>query len=224
MATHGKSFAAGKKYQTSICEKINKLQLNGVKCIPIEVEGAKAGADINLISHSNVGIETKNNGAFEGGAVKMIYNDIEKRLTIKEPNIHQTILGNTKIYDGMNLPWYEGKKTAEDWNKVKAIFEKDIYIQASNTAISEYYQNNGVTYIQIENKGMYHTGKDPLMLNVPYFSCEIKLRIRSTKHKKNGICTDVTAALQYNRRQLVKSPFGLDDNSILPAPMQRVVE
>ena len=80
-----------------------------------------------------------------------------------------------------------------------------------------------MAYIQIENKGLYHTGEDPLNLGVPYFSCEeTNLRIRSTKHKKNGICTDVTAALQYNKRRLVKSLFSLD--GILPPSMKKVVE
>ena len=217
-----KSFASGKKYQTKICEIINNLQINDIPVNAIEVEGAKAGADISLISHSNIGIETKNKGAFEGGCKKMTYNQINKRLEIADESIHNTIIGNNIIYDGLNLPWYEGKKSIEEWNEVKSIFSKDIYLSASDNAISEYYRKSGVVYIQIENKGLYHTGEDPLSIGVPYFICEIKLRIRSTKHKKNGICTDVTAALQYDKRKIAKSPFSLD--GILPPSIKKVVE
>jgi hypothetical protein len=217
-----KSFASGKKYQTKICEIINNLQINDMPVNAIEVEGAKAGADISLISHSNIGIETKNKGAFEGGCKKMIYNQINKRLEIADESIHNTIIGNNIIYDGLNLPWYEGKKSIEEWNEVKSIFSKDIYLSANDNAISEYYRKSGVVYIQIENKGLYHTGEDPLNIGVPYFICEIKLRIRSTKHKKNGICTDVTAALQYDKRKIANSPFSLD--GILPPSMKKVVE
>ena len=217
-----KSFASGKKYQTKICEIINNLKINDIPINAIEVEGAKAGADISLISHLKIGIETKNKGAFEGGCKKMTYNQINKRLEIADKSIHNTIIGNNIIYDGLNLPWYEGKKSIEEWNKVKSIFSKDIYLSANDNAISEYYRKSGVAYIQIENKGLYHTGEDPLNIGVPYFVCEIKLRIRSTKHKKNGICTDITAALQYNKRKIAKSLFSLD--GILPPSMKKVVE
>jgi hypothetical protein len=216
-----KAFASGKKYQTNICGILNNLEINGIKCNAIEVEGAKAGADISLISHANIGIETKNKGAFEGGCKKMTYNKIHKRLEIVDKSIHKSILGDSIIYDGMNLPWYEGNKNMEEWSKVKSVFSKDIYLSANNNSISEYYRDSGVAYIQIENKGLYHTGEDPLNIGVPYFSCEIKLRIRSTKHKKNGISTDVTAALQYNKKNIVKSPFSLD--GILPPSMKKEV-
>lgn len=218
-----KSFAAGKTYQTHICEKLNRLQLGGIRCNAVEVDGAKAGADISLISHLNVGIETKNKGAFEGGCKKMTYNTETRRLEIVENSIHKIILGDAIIYEGRNLPWYEGKKSLEDWQQVKALFSKDIYLAATNDAISDYYRTSGVAYIQIENKGLYHTGADPLKLEVPYFSCEIKLRIRSTKHKKKGISSDVTAALQYNKRLLIKSPFSLDDNGQLPPNMNYAI-
>ena len=138
-----KSFASGKKYQTKICEIINNLQINDIPVNAIEVEGAKAGADISLISHSNIGIETKNKGAFEGGCKKMTYNQINKRLEIADESIHNTIIGNNIIYDGLNLPWYEGKKSIEEWNEVKSIFSKDIYLSASDNAISEYYRKSG---------------------------------------------------------------------------------
>lgn len=214
------SFASGKKYQTNTCNFLNSVQIDGVKCEAIEVEGAKAGPDIRLISHSDIGLETKKNKAFEGGCKKVYWNGEKQKLEIMEDSVHKTILGDHVIYDGLNLPWYEGKKSLEDWTRVKQVFSQDIYLPANNTAISDYYQKSGVSYIQIENTGLYHTGVDPLQFGVPYFSCAIQLRIRSTKHMKNGISTDITAALQYNKKQIVKSPYSLD--GILPPSMKKL--
>lgn len=218
-------FISGKKYQTSICEILNTLEdKDGVKYRAIEVEGAKAGADITLVSHSNIGLETKDEGAFEGGCVKMTYNNNNKRLEFpQEAGLHASILGDNIIYEGMNLPWYEGKKTIEDWKAVENVFNKDVYFPASDNAVSEYYRKSGVSYIQIEKKGLYHTSIDNLHLDVPYFNCpETQLRIRSTKHKrKDGICTDITAALQYNKRKLIKSPYSLDPDGVLPPTMKK---
>jgi hypothetical protein len=218
-------FASGKQYQTHICETINNTEINGIQCAAKEVDGAKAGADINLTSHSNIGIETKKAGAFEGGCIKMTYNAVDKRMEITKKGIHQSILGATVLYNGQNLPWYEGKKTLDDWKKMNAVFEKDVYIDASDNAVSEYYQKGGVNYIQIEKKGLYHTGNDPLTLGVPYFSCpETRLRIRGSKHKNaQGIYTDIYADLNYNHKKLVASPFSLDenDNGILPPAIKK---
>ena len=87
-------------------------------------------------------------------------------------------------------------------------FKKDIYIDGLPSDISEYYASKGSHYIQIENMGLYH---DILKLGVPYFTCKVKLRIRSTKHIKNGIPTDITAALQFDRKTINKSHISIDN-------------
>jgi len=211
------SFASGKTYQHAIFLTLSKILLTGIKYVAEEVQGAKAGPDILVkLPTGAVGFECKNKGAFEGGGVKMIYNG--SRLVFKEDGVHAAILDDLILYRGLNLPFYEGKKTIEDWNVVKSIFAKDIYIPADNDAISRYYKRIGTYYIQLEGKGLYHTGEDILSLGVPYFSCPISLRVRSTKHKKKGIPTDVTGALQYNKRELIASPYSLD--GVLPFSMK----
>lgn len=200
------------------------LTLDNEPCNAKEVEGAKAGSDIQLTtSRGVVGIECKNKGAFEGGVKKMTYNG--SRLEIAEESIHRRILGDKIVYQGMNLPWYCDKRTAEDWNEVKSIFGKDEYIEADCDAVSNYYADVGTHYIQIEGHGLYHTGSDILGFGVPYFTCPIKLRIRTTKHKnKAGIPTDVTAALQFDKKSLAKSIYSLDDPRKLPPSMTPLVE
>ena len=208
-----KSFHSGQKYQHSIYEKMCKILINNVKYNITEVQGAGSGPDIiinNVNNRLNIGIEVKNKGAFEGASKKLEY--INDSLGIKEDCIHKDILKNIKLYNGHNLPWYEGKKAQKDYNEKKHIFDKDIYIDVEPDMISKYYKNRGTYYIIIENKGLYHTGEDVLKLDVPYFICnDTKLRIRSSKHKKNKIPTDITAALHYNKKNLKKSQYDLDN-------------
>lgn len=220
--SHGKnSFQSGKKYQNKIYVLLSKIQIDGKTYDVKEVDRAKSGPDIT-INHPKgmIGIEIKNKGAFEGGAKKLVYKD--NGYTFAEDSIHKYILGDNILYDKKKLPWDDKKRTLKDWTECKSIFKNDIYIDADKDVISIYYKNVGTYYIQIEGHGLYHTGEDILELGVPYFSCEIKLRIRSTKHMKNNIATDITGALQFNKRTLDKSPYSLDD--VLPSSMVMVEE
>ena len=209
-----KSFLNGKNYQHSIFHRLIDV-MNFVGLVK-EVEGSKSGPDIRFILNNlDIGLECKNKGSFEGGSLKLSF-DKNRLVFVDETSIHSKILGNDTIYDGLNLPWYDGKRNYEDWTEVKAVFEKDIYKKATDDSISEYYKSIGTYYIQIEGKGLYHTGLDILNAGVPFFSCPINLRIRSSKHKKNGIPTDITGALIYNKRNLQKSCYSLDVDGKLP--------
>jgi hypothetical protein len=217
------SFASGKTYQEYICNRLKRILINDKSYSILQVEGAKAGADIVIVhDDTNIGLECKNKGAFEGGAKKLYFNG--KKYLFEENSLHQLLLGDTIIYSNINLPYYEGKKTLEDYNKVKEIFNKDIYIDIDKLAIANYYKSSNVYYIQIQGYGLYHTGNDILKLDVPLFVCsELKMRIRTSKHKtKEGIPTDVTGALQYNKKYLSKSNFDLDN--ILPVSMKLMEE
>lgn len=218
------SFKSGNAYESKIHDIICRIfskPVNNETYVVGKIAGAKAGSDIKITSSNRtIGIEIKNKGGFEGGVKKLEYG--KNRLEIKEDSVHKEILGDICLYEGKNLPWYEGKKSVSAWNEVKSLFKKDIYLQASSDAISRYYKKIGTYYIQIEGYGLYHTGDDILQLGVPEFSCKICLRIRSTKHLKKGIPTDITAGLQYDKRTLPSSPFSLD--GILPLNMKLVEE
>ncbi len=213
------SFKSGNAYEKQIHSILQRAIIHD---IPIDVlstsAGAAAGSDIQIRAEDGtlIGVEVKNKGAFEGGCKKLTYCD--GCFGIITDCIQKDILGDTLLYGGACFPYYEGKRTAADWEAVQEIFKPDIYINAEPDAVSKYYAAQGTYYIQIEGLGLYHTGHDVFELGVPEFSAAVKLRIRCTKHMKNGIPTDITAALQFDRRSIKKSPYSLDGK--LPPVMQ----
>jgi hypothetical protein len=212
------SFKHGNMYEQRICDKLKTLCY---KQLPIDVHstaGSTPEPDIKTTIQVdgvpvNVCFEIKNGGAFEGGCAKFV--PTLGGMKIEKECIHKSILGDAVVYDGHILPWCEGKRTAEDWERVKHIFGRDIYMDAAPDAIAKYYREKGVYYVQIEKLGLYHTGNDILGLGVPMFVCKVAMRSRSSKHKKKGIPTDVTGGLQFERSSLQSSPYDLD--SRLPA-------
>jgi len=214
------SFKNGIRYQHEIARKINNIYLRG-EIYPVEeVDGAEAGSDIRWYTPVGViGIEVKNAGAFEGGSSKMEYDPVQGRLVFpaKSP-LHQHCLGDNRIYGGKNLPHYEGRRTLDD------TFREDIRMPISNTTMCQYYKRKGTHYIAIQGFGIYHTGDDILGLGVPLFECEQTLRIRTSKHKKNGMPTDVVGDINYDKNSLVKSPYNFDADGKLPLCMSMRAE
>ncbi len=201
-------FAKGHAYETKCAEILRNTIICGEKPTVLKTAGSEEGPDIpiDLPSFGRICFEAKDKGAFEGGTKKLIYHD--GALRILDECIHKTILGDTMLFGGKNLPWYEGKRTKEDWEAVQAIF-KDAYIEAASDSIAQYYKLKGAHYIQVEGRGLFHTGSDPLGLDVPFFQCKVEMRIRASKHKKKGIPTDITAGLQFDRKTLPKSQYSL---------------
>jgi hypothetical protein len=199
----------GMAYEAQIS---NRLKLLWCKQQPIHVgqtAGSRGTCDIPIqIGNIKSGIEAKNLGAFEGGSKKL--KPTPAGMQILEDSIHKAIIGNRLLYSGAILPWNENRRSAEDWAAVEHIFKPDIYIEAPRQSIADYYKLKGADYIQVEGFGLYHTGTDVFEFGVPKFECNATLRIRSTKHIKNGIPTDITAGLQFDRKSLVKSPYCLD--------------
>jgi hypothetical protein len=201
-------FSSGKAYQHHIYETLSRATMEHPHKV-IEVDGAKSGPDILLhVKDLCVGWEVKNKGGFEGGSAKMTYRG--DRLLFAEDTIHHQLLGDQLVYEGKNLPYYEGKTDATDYEAVKHIFHKELSKDVPCDTMATYYRNTGVHYIQIEGYGLYHTGHDVLHLEVPFFACEQRLRIRTSKHKKNGVPTDVVGDINYNKKTLSKSPFNID--------------
>lgn len=201
-------------YQDKIYNKLKNKLINGVPIELVQVEKSNSGPDL-VIKYGNekIGVEVKNKKAFEGGSRKMKFDKSKSRLVFDKDTIHASLLNDTCIYEGKNLPYYEGKKSNEDYEKVKAIFSKDEYIVITSNMVSVYYMSTGVYYIQIEGFGLYHTGNDILNLGVPFFECNQCLRIRTSKHKnKRGIPTDVVGDLNYDKKTLTKSTYDIDGN------------
>ena len=223
------SFKNGKAYQSQIALKLNTVIINDLYYKVEEVSGAKSGPDIIIkgTPHGDIGFEIKTRGAFEGGSSKMEYDNSQNRLVFLNSKLHQHYLGNTQIYDGKNLPWYEGKRDIESYINVSNIFNKEIHINLPINTVSEYYKNTRVHYIQVQGYGLYHTGNDILNLDVPHFECEQYLRIRTSKHKVKisnniRIPTDVVGDINYNKKTLIKSNYDLDGK--LPQSIKLVEE
>jgi hypothetical protein len=201
----------GMAYEAQISNTLKRLQYKNQPILVGETAGSKGVCDIPIqVGNIKTGIEAKNLGAFEGGCKKLYSTSGGGGMQILENCIHKSIIGNRLLYDGLILPWYANKRTAEDWAAAEHIFKPDIYIDAPRESIATYYSLKGANYIQVEGFGLYHTGSDVLGLGVPKFECDVKLRIRSSKHIKSGIPTDITAGLQFNRKTLTKSPYCLD--------------
>ena len=199
----------GMAYEAQISNTLKRLQYMNQPILVGQTAGSKGVCDIPIkIGNIKTGIEAKNLGAFEGGC-KKLYPTADG-MQITEDCIHKTIIDNRQLYGGAILPWNAGKRTPADWAEAEHIFKPDIYIDAPRQSIAEYYELKGANYIQVEGFGLYHTGNDVLGMGVPKFECDVKLRIRSTKHIKDRIPTDITAGLQFNRKTLQKSPFCLD--------------
>ncbi len=224
MSRGANSFKKGRMYEIKIAERLNTFIYKSQSPIQVGVTAAAtANPDIPLTISTptetlKINIEAKNKGAFEGGCKKL--DATPHGMKITEDCIQAYILGDRTLYNGCILPWSKGLTTLEDWQKEKNTFEKDVYMEASEDAVATYYAKKGTQYIQIEGKGLYHTGADPLELGVPMFTCKVVLRIRCTKHmRKIGgqrVPTDITAALQFNRKTLPESPYTLDEGGQLP--------
>jgi hypothetical protein len=217
------SFKKGRAYELKVADRLATVAYKGTLIQVGATAAATANPDIPLTipmpdETLKINIEAKNKGAFEGGCKKLI--STPQGMEITEDCIQKFIMGDKTPYNGYILPWTQGLRTFEDWQKVKHIFEKDVYMEAAEDAVAVYYAKKGTHYIQIEGKGLYHTGADPLDLGVPMFKSKVVLRIRCTKHpRKIGgqrVPTDITAALQFNRHTLVASPYTLDEGGLLP--------
>lgn len=132
-------------------------------------------------------------------------------------DIIEAILKNVRVYDVPPPFILNGSMTHHEWMFVKDMYP-DVYISCPNDTIAKAYLAKGVHYIQIEDYGLYHTGKDVCEFGVPIFDCMQRLRVRCKRHglrcKVTGhhIPTSVTAALRPVFKTLERSPISIDKN------------
>jgi hypothetical protein len=201
------SLANGIAYEKKVADAIRRLKYNGNTIIvPEGTAGANSkNNDIMMtIQGREYAVEAKNRGAFEGGGKR--FQVTESGLRIPEDGLHKDLLGDYIPWGGRVPSFLRGNKTLELWNLEKDTF-KDEYLHVAPETICQYYRQKGASYIQIEDKGVYHTGEDCLSLNVPLFSCEIKIRIRCKRHTSGPMPSSVQASFVYNRKTIVPSPY-----------------
>ncbi len=206
------------------CDKETKKALRDT--IP-KTAGAGHGDDVVFSwKGRDIGIEAKNLGTQEGG--QRAFALIEGKLQIPDlPKnaVHRAMLAGYKTdflpYNGQIPSFKRGDLTSETWLREKEKF-KDQYFDCDPKAISDYYRTKGSAYIQVEGKGLYHTGVDPCGFGVPFFECPTRIRIRCKVHH-GKVPTSVTAALNYNKKKLRASPFCLIRGP-LPSCLEKSVQ
>jgi hypothetical protein len=200
------AFLSGHSYELKVCQRLATLAFNGT---PLRVMGTTAGSttgdDIRFeIFDRVIGLECKTKGGFEGGGTKMTL--VDGKLSVKQDGLLKTLFGDYIPYGGRIPSFMVGDRSPQTWQTEKDMFG-DVYIDVPNYSVSDYYRIKGSSYIQVEGKGLYHTGLDILELGVPLFDVQTKLRLRTSKHinRKTGVPTDITLALVFKRNSLRSS-------------------
>ena len=137
--------------------------------------------------------------------------------------IFETIIGAANLFSGKTPTFLEHPVTHSEWTAIKKETPefKDTYIPCGDNTISQLYKAKGCQYIQVDGKGLYHTGEDTCDFGVPYFECPQRVRIRLKVHtrsnKKGHMCLSVMAAAQPTKlKDLKASTYSLDAVAKLP--------
>lgn len=219
------AFKSGMEFEGGLLQTLKRTYdvENGDCLCAFDAVGAGAGEGIDVPFHfrgGSYGLEAKTLNASEGGQRKFtLVNDVLQLPDEERTKIHRALLPeNFVLWEGKVPSFMKGDRSQETWNKEAATF-RDIYVTASPTTIAEFYKKKGTHYIQIEGKGLYHTGTDPCNFGVPLFSCASRLRIRCKRHH-GSVPGTVMAALNYNKNTLPKSPFCLMNGPLPPSLAQ----
>ena len=217
----------------NICKKcdINYKPFNTQK--EEELAGCSTKNDIqcNFIKEKDIGIEIKKSKSPDWMQCCIKYNKTKSweatqngKNTIKCRELFNKLINNINLYDGEIPPFMEKSITHKEWINIKKETNKwdDKYITIPPDTISKLYNEKGCNYIQIsDGYGLYHLGKDICNFDVPLFSIEQQIRIRTKIHKtnnKNGFCSlsVMVACKPKNIKKLIPSKYSLDDKDKLP--------
>jgi len=153
-----------------------------------------------------------------------------KRKTLLNPETVKIIekeISAKQLFGGKIPPFFESKLTKEEWMEEKEEHPefKDTRIECPPTTVKDLYASKGCHYIQLEGKGLYHLGMDPLAIGVPELRCPQRFRVRIKNHGTKGgfMNLSVTAAIQFsNPRQIRPSYFSLDGRGKFP-PLDNIL-
>jgi len=215
------SFKSGMQFEGGLLEALKRTyDVENGECL-CAFDAVSAGADEGIdvpfrFRGASYGLEAKTLNASEGGQRK--FSLINGSLQLPDDDrtkIHKALLPpNFVLWEGCIPSFIRGDRTKETWEKEAASF-RDIYIDAAATTVADFYKQKGTHYIQIEGRGLYHTGSDPCNFGVPLFSCTTRLRIRCKRHH-GPVPGTVMAALNYNKKTLPASPFCLMNGPFPP--------
>ena len=223
----------GKEYEVKILNIIKNTFLKekrfNIQKIS-ELGGCSSKNDLECIG--NVGIEVKQKNTPDWMQCGLKYNKSESiwegskigKIPEKSKELFNDIIKEFDIFNGKIPPFISKNITHDEWIKVKNNTNDwdDNYIDIPSDTIRKMYKNKGCYYIQISNGlGLYHTGYDIYNFDVPEFTCEQEIRIRTKIHNrknKKGFCQlSVTAACKPKYiNKIKKSKYSLDDIKKLP--------
>jgi hypothetical protein len=201
----------GIAYEKRVSDSLSTLLYHGkALAMAPTTAGASDKSDIRFsIDGKPYSIEVKDKKAFEGGQKRMIPGALG--LIIPEDCLHKECLGSYVPFGGNVPSFLKGDRRPEQWAIEKHMFV-DEYIPVDNQKVTEYYRRKGESYIQVEDKGLYHLGHDVLQLGVPEFACSTKLRIRSKCHSSEPMVRSIMTSFYYDKKSLVPSPYDLITN------------
>lgn len=201
----------GAAFETQVAQRLTALTYRGH---PFHVQPtAAAGHGIDIPTTWNgvqVGWEAKRANAFEAGGRKMVL--VDNQLVVHEEGLVKQLLGQTTVFGG-EIPRFMTERV-EQWSQEENLRFRDEFYPVDPHAAADYYAAKNTHYIVVEGRGVYHTGVDILELGVPKFMCAMKLRIRTSKHRKRlpdgtRVPTDVVVDLNYAGKMLPPTPVCL---------------
>ena len=184
----------GKKYETVIHDILTSL---GEKVL--EPAGSSRRPDVTIVrGETKISFEAKSGSATEAGqaSVPLVNGHLE--------------FNNEIMWEGKVPSFLTGDKTKDTWLKEKSNFESKYIIIEDRSIIAAYYKSKGSSYIQVEHKGLYHTGEDPLGIGVPLFEADTKWRVRCKQHTGSSVPGSVMASFVFSRESLNKSNRNLE--------------
>lgn len=226
----------GNSYEKLVHKIVKNTSINDKKfCTQKEKDlgGSTATNDIVCrFNNKDIGIEIKKYNTPDWMQCSIRYDDENKKWipskNCKIPKecseLFKKLINNANLFNGNVPPFFHKNITHEEWLKIKKETDiwNDIYIDIPKDTIKKMYSLKGCEYIQISDEfGLYRLGHDICGFDVPEFTIEQRLRVRTKIHsKKNskGFCDiSVTVACQpKDIKKLQKSKYSLDDIKKLP--------
>lgn len=215
------SSVSGNAYEKEVANFIETLKF---KECPIVVWGT-ARSDKNapdIDAHCCDGpllIEAKTKKGFEFGSSKFQFMNGKYELP-DNPLIQSQFPSNFQPFNGFIPSFLRGDPSQEALYRDRDEQEKlgnplDVRFPVNDPLLAaKYYAAKRVNYIQIQGRGLYHTGFDAYNLGVPILSMLIQIRYRCKTHKSN-LSHSVQAQINYVELPS-RSPYDLTDLTRLP--------
>ncbi len=210
----GAAARSGFAYERAVHARLLALLWNTEPVRLSDPAGAsKKDHDLTMLNNG-LTLEAKTKGANEGGGCTLRL--VNGSFQLPEQSVLRSFLPPDLVLWGGKVPsCLTGDRSVETWMAEKGSFE-GVYIPAAPSAVADYYRAKGTMYMQIEGRGLYHTGEDVLGWGVPKFEPECRVRIRLKQHGSGSVPQDCQACFNYSGKTLPPTPYDLMDSTRLP--------